>query len=72
MLCGLKNDVENSHGKILGWKQHYLHVLQTFKLHTLESGINVATWINVATENFGKKNKRSPIYALYKINLLLK
>ena len=33
---------------------------------TLESGINVAPWIKVAPGKFGKKNKRSPIYTLYK------
>jgi hypothetical protein len=32
---------------------------------TLESGINVAPWINVAPGKFGKKNKHSPIYTLY-------
>ena len=32
---------------------------------TLESGINVAPWINGADGKFGKKNKRSPIYTLY-------
>ena len=32
---------------------------------TLESGINVPPWINVAPGKFGKKNKRSPIYTLY-------
>ena len=32
---------------------------------TLESGINVAPWINIAPGKFGKKNKRSPIYNLY-------
>ena len=32
---------------------------------TLEFGMNVAPWINVVTGNFGKKNKRSPIYTLY-------
>ena len=32
---------------------------------TLESGINIAPWINVAYGKFGKKNKRSPIYTLY-------
>ena len=32
---------------------------------TLESGINVAPWINIAPGKFGKKNKRSPIYTLY-------
>ena len=31
-------------------------------LATLESGINVAPWINVALEKSGKKNKRRPIY----------
>ena len=34
-------------------------------LYTLESGINIAPWINVAPRKFGKKNKRSPIYTLY-------
>ena len=33
--------------------------------YTLESGINVSPWINVAPGKFGKKNKRSPIYTLY-------
>ena len=33
-------------------------------INTLESGINVAPWINVAPGKFGKKNKCSPIYAL--------
>ena len=28
---------------------------------TLESGINVAPWINVASGKFDKKNKRSPL-----------
>ena len=32
---------------------------------TLESGINVAPWINIAPGKFCKKNKRSPIYTLY-------
>ena len=32
---------------------------------TLESGINVAPWINIAPGKFGKKNKRIPIYTLY-------
>ena len=31
----------------------------------LESGINVAPWINIAPGKFVKKNKRSPIYTLY-------
>ena len=35
------------------------------KIHTLESGINVAPWINIAPGKFGKKNKRSPIFTLY-------
>ena len=35
------------------------------KMHTLESGINVAPGINVAAGKFGKKNKPSPIYTLY-------
>ena len=35
------------------------------KKYTLESGINVAPWINVAPGKFGKKNKHSPIYTLY-------
>ena len=34
-------------------------------LFTLESGINVAPWINIASGKFVKKNKRSPIYTLY-------
>ena len=29
---------------------------------TLESGINVAPWINLASGKFGEKNKQSPIY----------
>ena len=33
--------------------------------YTLESGINVPPWINVAPGKFGKKNKHSPIYTLY-------
>ena len=33
----------------------------TYKMHTLESGINVAPWINVASGKFDKKNKRSPL-----------
>ena len=32
---------------------------------TLESGINVAPWINIAPGKFGKKNKCSSIYTLY-------
>ena len=32
---------------------------------TLEFGINVPPWINVAFGKFDKKNKRSPIYTLY-------
>ena len=32
---------------------------------TLESGINVSPWINVAPGKFGKKNKCSPIYTLF-------
>ena len=32
---------------------------------TLESGINVAPWINIAPGKFVQKNKRSPIYTLY-------
>ena len=32
---------------------------------TLESGINVAPWINIAPGKLGKKNKPSPIYTLY-------
>ena len=39
--------------------------MSPFFLLTLESGINVAPWINVASGKFGKKNQRSPIYALY-------
>ena len=35
------------------------------KANTLESGINIAPWINIAPGKFGKKNKRSPIYTLY-------
>ena len=35
------------------------------KSPTLESGINVAPWINIAPGKFGKKNKHSPIYTLY-------
>ena len=31
---------------------------------TLESGINVPPWINIAPGKFGKKNKLSPIYTL--------
>ena len=42
----------------------YLNILIR-DLHTLESGINVAPWINIAPGKFGKKNKRSPIYTLY-------
>ena len=38
---------------------------QSGYVHTLESGINVASWIIVAPGKFGKKNKRSPIYTLY-------
>ena len=34
-------------------------------MSTLESGINVAPWINVASGKFGKKNKHIPIYTLY-------
>ena len=34
---------------------------------TLESGINVAPWINIAPGKFGKKNQRSLIYTLYLI-----
>ena len=30
-------------------------------LTTLESGIDVAPWINVASGKFDKKNKRSPL-----------
>ena len=40
------------------------------KLITLESGINVPPWINVAHGKFGKKNKHSPIYTLYYLNRL--
>ena len=32
---------------------------------TLESGINVAPWKNIAPGKFVKKSKRSPIYTLY-------
>jgi hypothetical protein len=32
---------------------------------TLESGINIAPWINVPVGKFGKKNRRSPICTLY-------
>ena len=32
---------------------------------TLESGIDVPSWINVAPGKFGKKIKGSPIYTLY-------
>ena len=39
------------------------------KWNTLESGINVAPWINVTLGKFGKKNKRSPIFTLYLYNL---
>ena len=35
------------------------------RLSNLESRINEAPWINVASGKFGKKNKRSPIYILY-------
>ena len=38
---------------------------QNWFLSTLESGINVAPWINVAPGKFDKKNKRSPNYTLY-------
>ena len=34
-------------------------------LITLESGISVPPWINVAPGKFSKKNKRSPIFTLY-------
>ena len=34
-------------------------------LPTLESGIDVAPWINLASGNFGKKNKQDPIYTWY-------
>ena len=34
-------------------------------IYTLESGINVAPWKNVAPGKFGKKNKRSSTYTLY-------
>ena len=37
----------------------------SLKRYTLESGINVAPWINIAPGKFGKKNKCSPIYTLY-------
>ena len=36
-----------------------------YNLYTLESGINVAPWINIAPGKYGKKNKCSPIYTLY-------
>ena len=39
-------------------KEYYL-LSKLSKLHTLESGINLAPG------NFGKKNKHSPIYTLY-------
>ena len=39
--------------------------MYTQKMTTLESGINVAPWINLAPGKFGKKNKHSPIYTLY-------
>ena len=38
---------------------------QTNTYTTLESGINVAPWINVAPGKFGKKNKFSHIYTVY-------
>ena len=38
---------------------------QTNTYTTLESGINVAPWINVAAGKFDKKNKHSVIYTLY-------
>ena len=39
--------------------------LWTGHLCTLESGIKVPPWINVAPGKFDKKNNRSPIYTLY-------
>ena len=33
--------------------------------YSIESGINVAPWINVAPGKLGKKNKCSPIYTLF-------
>ena len=49
-------------------KQQFTIIIQV----TLESGINIPPWINVAPGKFGKKNKRSPIYTsyLYYINRL--
>ena len=35
------------------------------KSTTLESGINIPPWINVAPGKFGKNNKHSPIYTLF-------
>ena len=38
-----------------------LDIKEVFKNTTLESGIDVAPWINVASGQFYKKNKRSPL-----------
>ena len=42
-----------------------LHISPTDLDGTLESGINVSPWLNIAPGKFGKKNKHSPIYTLY-------
>ena len=42
-----------------------LYFLKVLLPNTLESGINIPPWINIAPGIFGKKNKRSPIYTLY-------
>jgi hypothetical protein len=54
----------------IAWKINpvkYLHKAHfcCVYLYTLVSGINVASWINIAPGKFGKQNKYSPIYTIY-------
>ena len=47
----------------LSMEIHYINVLDSYaeiKI-TLESGINVPPWINIAPATFGKNNKHSPL-----------
>ena len=61
------------HGNWKKWNTAHLCTEKLFwsyqQSYTLESGINIPPWINIAPGKFGKKNKRSPIYTLYFYNL---
>ena len=50
-----------SHFSLLSFYAERIVERSTWHLHTLESGIDVAPWINVAPGTFGKCNKCSPL-----------